>query len=342
MSFLEVVSFTSMNPLNEYIMKTRLNFLTLIFAAVSILFLASCGSEEEEPVVELDELEAKINVSSVSFITDLNSIDGRRIKAGQSISLTDGSTGDPDVWEWTFSDGTQSISDQNATVSWSDAIGQVTITLTVTRSADSATSTDEVVIQVGPVEMLDRAVFGFEDQDASFNAVDKWFTWTPNDGTVSASLETSEGANGTAKAIKLIASSSYGEFQLRPHENGPEFLVTLKSETSYSFSFYMKATETLTLSEVSILNVKNDDPKEGWNTPLWTGDATIEDPSVTTDWKKFSYVFTTPDYSTFADEGYTDGTADNAGPFFKHFASFSGNELSVWIDEISLKEQEAN
>jgi len=288
----------------------------------------------------LEELQADIDVSAINFTTDLSAIDGRRIRAGQSITLSDGSTGEPDSWEWTFSDGTQSITTQNATVTWPEAEGQVTITLTVTRSEDGATDTDELVMQVGPVEILNRAVYGFEDQDADFTATDKWFGWTPNDGTVSFGIESTEGANGTAQSMKLTASSDYGEFQVRPHENGPEYLVSLESNTTYVFSFYMKASEAFTLSEASMLNVKNDDPKEGWYTPLWTGDAAIEDPAVTTDWKQFTYEFTTADLSTFADEGYADGTADNAGPFFKHFASFSGSELNVWIDEISLKVKE--
>lgn len=316
------------------------NFLTLtallLTAFVPIIF-SSCD-KDDDPV--LDELVAKIDVSGINFITDLNSIDGRRIKAGQSITLSDGSKGEPDGWEWTFSDGTQTITGQDATVSWPEAVGQVTITLTVTRSEDGTSDTDELIIQVGPVEMMNRAVFGLEDQDADFDAIDKWFTWTPNNGTVSLALETSEGANQTAQSMKLTASASYGEFQLRPHENGPEFLVSLESNTTYVFSFYMKGSEAFTLSEVSILNVKNDEPVEGWYTPLWTGDATIEDPGVTTTWKRFTYEFTTADLSTFGDAGYADGTADNAGPFFKHFASFSGTELTVWIDEMSLKVKE--
>lgn len=288
----------------------------------------------------LDELQAEIDVSAINFTTDLSAIDGRRIKAGQSITLTDGSTGEPDGWEWTFSDGTPAITTQNATLTWPEAVGQVTITLTVTRSEDGASDTDELTLQVGPVEMLNRAVFGFEDQDADFAAIDKWFGWTPNDGTVSFGLESAEGANGTSQSMKLTAGSDYGEFQVRPHENGPEYLVSLESNTTYEFSFYMKGSEAFTLSEVSVLNVKNDDPVEGWYTPLWTGDMAIEDPSVTTDWKRFTYEFTTADLSTFTDEGYADGTADNAGPFFKHFASFSGSELTVWIDEMSLKVKE--
>ena len=310
----------------------------LVFAALGLMLFSSCEKETTEP--DLGDLVAEIDVSGINFISDLSAIDGRRIQAGQSITLADGSEGNPDNWEWTFSDGTQTITTQNATVSWSEAVGQVTITLTVTRSDDGATDTDELVLQVGPVEMLNRAVYSFEDQNADFVATDKWFGWTPNDGTISYQVETAEGANGTSQSMRLTASSDYGEFQLRPHENGPEYLVSLESNTTYVFSFYMKGSEAFTLSEVSVLNVKNDDPAEGWYTPLWTGDATITDPAVTTDWKQFSYEFTTADLSTFADEGYADGTADNTGPFFKHFASFSGNELTVWIDEISLKVKE--
>jgi len=310
-----------------------------ILTALVVVFMTSCG-DDEEPEAPLLDLEAKIDVSSIDFVTDQNSIDGRRIKAGQSITLLDDSEGGPDSWDWTFSDGTSSLTSEDAQVSWSDAIGEVLVTLTVTRSADGATDTDQVTIQVGPVEMLNRAVFGFEDQESDFNAVEKWFSWTPNDGSVGTVLETADGANGTSQSIKLTATPEYGEFQLRPHENGPEFLASLESQMSYVFSFYMKASEAFTLSEVSMLNVKNDDPVEGWYTPLWTGDATIEDPGVTTEWKKFSYEFTIADLSTFGDAGYSDGSADNAGPFFKHFASFTGNELTVWIDEMSLKEAE--
>lgn len=317
-------------------MKMSVKFATLLLTAFSLLILSNCGKDDPQP---LDALNAKIDVSGITFITDLTAIDGRRIKAGQSITLTDKSTGTPDKWEWKFSDGTPTKTTKDITASWPDAVGRVTITLTVTRTADGATDTDEVVIQVGPVEMLDRAVYGFEPR-ANLVAIDKWFLWTPNAGSVTKSLQTSDGANGTSNSIKLTVASNYGEFQLRPHENGPEFLVSLKSNKTYIFSFYMKASQAFTLSEVSILNVKNDDPREGWYTPLWTGDAAIEDPRVTTSWKKFTYEFTTANLSTFADAGYADGVANNTGPFFKHFASFAGTELSVWIDEMSLKEKD--
>lgn len=317
-------------------MKMSMKFVPLLLTVFSLLMLSNCEKDAPKP---LDTLEAKIDVSGITFVTDLNSIDGRRIKTGQSIKLADGSKGAPDKWEWKFSDGTQTKTTKDATASWSDAIGQVTITLTVTRTADGATDMDEVVIQVGTVEILDRAVFGFEPR-ANLVAIDKWYLWTPNDGTVKKSLQTADGANGTTNSIKVTAASNYGEFQLRPHENGKEFLASLKSNKTYIYSFYMKANQAFTLSETSVLNVKNDDPKEGWYTPLWTGDPAIEDPKVTTSWKKFTYEFTTADLSKFADTGYADGVANNAGPFFKHFASFTGTELVVWIDEISLKEKD--
>lgn len=321
-------------------MEIHTKIVALLITVLGVISFTSCGVNDTE--ADLDEIDAKIDVSSVDFITDMEAIDGRRIKANQSITLSDGSNGDPDSWEWSFSDDTESIAEENAELSWSEAVGEVTITLTVTRSSDGATDTDELVLQVGPVEKLNRAVYAFEDQDSDFDAIDKWFYWTPNDGSVSTSLETSEGADGSSQSIKLTATDGYEEFQLRPHENGPEYLVSLESNTSYVFSFYMKASESLTLSEVSILNVKNDDPKEGWYTPLWTGDSEIADPEVTTSWKQFTYEFTTADLSTFADEGYADGTADNTGPFFKHFGTISDGELSVWVDEMSLKEKEQN
>jgi PKD repeat protein len=321
-------------------MKINTKITALLVVVLGVISFTSCGVNDSE--ADLEELEAKIDVSSVNFISDLNSIDGRRVKAGQTITLKDGSTGNPDSWEWTFSEGKSATNEQDPTVSWADAVGQVTITLTVTRSSDGSTSTDELILQVGPVEMLNKAVYAFEDQDSDVDPIDKWFYWSPNDGTVSIALETSGGADGSSQAIKLTAVSGFEEFQLRPHENAPEYLVSLESNTSYVFSFYMKASEAITLSEASILNVKNDAPKEGWYTPLWTGDSEIADPQVTTSWKKFTYEFTTADLSTFADEGYADGTADHTGPFFKHFGTTSESELVVWVDEMSLKEKEEN
>jgi hypothetical protein len=317
--------------------------LTLFLASVFgiALFTVSCGGDDEnDPDIVLGDLKAKIDVSALSFISDANSIDGRRIKAGQSVSFADKSTGNPDSREWLFEGGPSSSTDSVATVSWAEQVGQVRVILKITRSSDEATDADTLDLQVGTLEMLNRLVFGLEDQDSEVDALSKWFSWTPNDGTIAVTLEAADGANGTTQSLKMIASSTYGEFQLRPHENGPEFLVSMESNTSYEYSFYMKGSEAFTLSEATFLNVKNDTPKEGWYTPFWSGDDAYDDIKVTTNWAKYSFEFTTADLATFNDEGYADGTADNAGPFFKHFASFSGTELAVWIDEISLKEKE--
>gem|GEM_PF-3337105 len=307
-------------------------------------FMVSCDDDEVDPTVDpvLATISAKIDVSAISFTADNQSIDGRRIKAGQVVSFADKGTGNPDSRQWTFEGGPDSSSDSVATVTWLESVGKVNVILTVNRSSDAATDADTLELQVGSIELLNRIIFGLEDQDAEFDAVSKWFSWTPNDGSIAVALESSEGANGTSQSLKLTASSSYGEFQLRPHENGPEFLVSLESNTSYVYSFYMKGSEAFTLSEATFLNVKNDDPKEGWYTPFWSGDEAYDDINIATEWTKYSFEFTTSDLITFADDGYADGTADNAGPFFKHFAGFSGSELSVWIDEISLKEKETN
>lgn len=323
-------------------MKTKLySVFAMMLLAASTLMMVGCNDgSEEDPEPELGEVEAKIDVSQITFVSDSESIDGRRIKAGQEVSFVDDSEGSPDSREWIFEGGPSSSTDSIANVTWTDPVGQVMIILNVTRSVDGASDSDTLEIQVGPVEMLSRVVYGLENQGSEIDPISKWFSWTPNDGTTEVSLETSEGANGTAHSLKMTAAADYGEFQLRPHENGPEFLVSLESEKAYVFSFYMKGSESFTLSEASFLNVKNDDPAEGWYTPFWSGDAAYDDIVVSTDWKKYTYEFTTADLTTFGDEGYADGTADNAGPFFKHFASFSGSELSVWIDEMSLKEKE--
>lgn len=327
-------------------MKTKIHLapvMFLIMMGMSVL-MTSCGDDGTDPEpdeVVLGELKARIDDAQINFITDTKAIDARRIKAGQSVTFADRSTGEPDAWEWTFEGGPTTVTNQSASVAWADAVGQVMVILKVSRSADDATDADTLMIQVGPVEMLNSTVFAFEEKAGStVDPLAKWFSWTPNDGTISTSLDATDGANGSARSIKLTATTGFGEFQLRPHENGAEFLVSLASETSYVFSFYIKASEALTLSEASVLNVKNDTPVEGWYTPFWSGDQAYDDITVTTSWTKHTYEFTTADLSTFGDEGYGDGTADNAGPFFKHFGSISGSELSVWFDEISLKEKE--
>lgn len=323
-------------------MKTKLYSALLLFLMVSGTFLiVGCsGDDDENPEPPLGDLEAEIDISAISFISDTKSIDGRRIKAGQEVTFADNSSGSPDSREWVFQGGPATSADETASVTWTDQVGQVMVILNVSRSSDGSTDADTLELQVGPVEMLNRVVFGMENQDSEIDPISKWFGWTPNDGTIAIALETSDGANGTSQSLKMTAASDYGEFQLRPHENGPEFLVSLESERAYVFSFYMKGSESLTLSEASFLNVKNDSPVEGWYTPFWSGDAAIADITVSTSWQKYSFEFTTADLTTFNDEGYADGTADNAGPFFKHFASFSGSELSVWVDEVSLKEKE--
>jgi len=323
-------------------MMRKLHSILFLVALMSApMLIISCDEDDPEmtnPILE--NLRARIDVSAITFTSDANSIDGRRIKANQSVSFADKSTGIPDSRQWIFEGGPINTSDSIATVTWLEQVGQIRVILKVTRSADEATDSDTLDLQVGTIELLNRTVFGLEDKESEIDALSKWFSWTPNEGKTSVAIEAADGANGTSQSLKMTAQSGFGEFQLRPHENGPEFLVSLKSNTSYVYSFYLKGSEAFTLSEATFLNVKNDDPKEGWYTPFWSGDEAYDDIQVNTDWKKYAYEFTTSDLSTFGDEGYADGTADNAGPFFKHFASFTGSELNVWIDEISLKEKD--
>lgn len=338
MSFLLVPSYLSIYKPNYKTMNTIKVLKGLLTLTIGALFLSNCGVSDTEE--QFDDLNARIDESAVAFLADMKAIDARRIKAGQTVILRDASSGEPDSWEWNFSDGSPTLTTQNIETSWNEQVGQIRVILKISRSSDGATDSDTLDLQVGPVEMLSRAVFGFEDQDANFAATDKWFSWTPNDGEVTTSLETTDGANGTSQSIRINATSSYGEFQLRPHESGPEFLVTLESNTSYVFSFYIKGSENFTLSEAAVLNVKNDPPVESWFTPFWSGEAGVPPIEVSTSWTKYSYEFSISDLTASSDEGYADGTADHTGPFFKHFGSISGSELDVWIDEISLKEKE--
>ena len=75
-------------------MKKDLRVLSLLLAFFGLLVLSSCDDGDETKKVA-GELKAKIDVSKVNFITDLRSIDGRRIKTGQAVTFSDGSEGSP-------------------------------------------------------------------------------------------------------------------------------------------------------------------------------------------------------------------------------------------------------
>ncbi len=92
----------------------------LLLALFSFCFLMGC--KDDEPDAPLANLEASIDVSSISFIDDMGAIDGRRIATGQSVTFSDGSTGEPDGWEWTFEGGPATSTEASPTVSWSEAV----------------------------------------------------------------------------------------------------------------------------------------------------------------------------------------------------------------------------
>jgi len=306
----------------------------LVIMSGLMLFAVSCD-DDSDSTPDPGELKARIDVSDINFIMDSRAIDGRRIKANQSVSFSDNSSGEPDSYEWIFEGGPASVTDPTANVAWTEEVGQVKVILRIVRSVDNETDADTLNIQVGPVEMLDRVVFGLEDEDSEVDAISKWYSWSPNLGENFHQLEVSDGANNTSQSIKIVLSSDYSEFQLRTNEFNFGNNATLKSNTDYVFSYYIKATNAFTLSESSLLN-KDGEPAQDWWTPTWNQSI-----DVGTNWQKKTFEFNTGDITAIGDS-YNGGTANNAGPFFKHFAELPGDNLTIWIDEVSLKEKEQN
>jgi hypothetical protein len=316
-------------------MKKNLKWPNLLIIIAGLMFLTVSCDDEGDPTPDPGTLQARIDVSDINFIIDLQAIDGRRIKANQTVVFSDNSTGEPDLFEWIFEGGPANVTEPTAEVTWTEEVGQVMVILQVSRSIDNESDADTLYIQVGPVEMLDRVVFGLEDADSEVDAISKWYSWSPNLGENIHQLEASDGANGTSQSLKVVLPSDYTEFQLRTNEYNFGNNATLQSFTDYVFSYYIKASDAFTLSESSLLN-KDGEPVQDWWTPTW--DQNIE---VGTTWQKKTFEFNTGDISAIGDS-YSDGTANNAGPFFKHFGSLPGDNLTIWIDEISLKEKEQN
>ncbi len=104
--------------------------------------LSSCSSEEDPvPAPDPDQVAADFTANSTS------------IEAGESVSFSDQSTGNPISWNWTFDGGNPSTStDQNPTVQYS-AAGAYNVSLTVNSSNanDTETKSGYIVVAAKPI-----------------------------------------------------------------------------------------------------------------------------------------------------------------------------------------------
>lgn len=313
----------------------------ILLVATATSLMMCDGGDGPEPA-----LKAIIDVSAISFIDDLNAVNGQRIKAGQAATFKDASEGGADQWLWEFEGGIGISTLQNPIVQWPTAVGQVKIKLTVTRSSDGKTATDEIELQVGPVNQFNKNIYSFEVDEAS----GKWDTWSsaaPDDGSWSGEsrakfeIDRTQGANGTSSSAKITRNyTKDGDktvfLQFSTWKNNAGANAVLKSNTTYIFSYYIKASTSTTIYSADLVNRGGVTGEEqDWQSfGAWQNNVL-----VATQWAKYEIEFTTSDLSQIVT--YENGTANNASPYFQvnPFDDAVGN-VTIWIDEVSLKEKE--
>lgn len=246
-------------------------------------------------------------------------------EVGLPVQFTDLSIGGPDQWSWVFPSGTPATStDPNPTVTWSSE-QEVTVSLTVTRSSDGISTTEERTLSVGPPNLFSRDIHGFE----SPSAPDAWQTWDgggpfpPNTIT-----RVSGGANGTAFTGRIEYNGA-GYWGMITRDTRPAN-TTIQQGHTYRLSFYIKAQTATTIPFVRFTNLipawwpddlANGDPPQDFYT------QGIYNITVTTEWQKFEAEFNVGDLP------YPEGL--NTFPDIELQGGVSPNVF--FIDEISLQ-----
>jgi hypothetical protein len=281
-------------------MKTKiLNlFFVISFACVS------CGGADA-PAVEM------------IFDPDVSS---NKTEVNQPIVFTDYSTGVTSRL-WTFPGGNPATStDENVSVSFATE-GPITCKVEVTFQ-DGYTETKDLVIQVGN-ELYGRGIFGFED---TTTATEAWKYWVSDaSDAIKFSIDKSQGANGTSSCAKIEVTKPGMEIQLYTKGNSKPYNAILKSNTNYTFSFWIKS-PTLTSLEAAEVSNQSDAQKNFKNYAWWS-----PVPKITDTWEQKFIEIKAQDIS----KDYSEGQANNAYTQFKFRPTTAG---TYYIDEVSLKE----
>jgi hypothetical protein len=281
-------------------MKTKITF---IFGVISLLLV---GCVADKPY------------SEVVFDADVSSSTAEK---SQPIVFTDYSEGVVSR-VWTFPFGVPATStDKEVIVSFSQE-GPITCSIVATYQ-QGFTESKDINIQIGN-EQYARGVFGFED---SVKALEAWKYWVSN-GTdaVKFSIDKSQGANGTSSCAKIEVLIPGVEIQLYTKGNAKPINAVLKSDTAYTFSFWIKS-ETLTSLEAAEVSNQSDAQKTFKNYAWWS-----PVPKITSNWEqKFIEIPAQDIAKTYPAEGQ----ALNAYTQFKFKPTSPG---TYYIDEVSLKE----
>ena len=248
-----------------------------------------------------------------------------RIKVGETVTFTDNSVGEPTSWVWEFEGGTPATStDQNPTITFNEN-KSVTIKLTITRSADGNSASEEKtgLVQVGPPELCLNGNF----ETGEGNVVD-FQTWN---GAPFPYIVEAGGANGTdfTSVVNFEGSWGWGQIISRDFPNNK---IALENGNDYTMSMYVKADAPIRLDVFRGVNHLPD-----WSPALPAGGApedyeefydnsgTSLPLDITTSWTKVTIQFTVPD----------DGkTRTN---FFPDIILGGANNSKVYLDEISVK-----
>ncbi len=302
-------------------MKKQFNFFSYLLLSLSLIIFA-CSKDKDEPDNPTDTTEP------VSFSASVNS---NATDVNGSLTFTDSSTG-VSSRQWTFPLGSPATSsDAEVSVTFAHG-GPVVATLDLTFN-DGTTETKNFPVQIGN-ELYSRLIFGFEDE-AKLGAInstsgDTWKTWNSSGNEdVTVSVDNTQGANNTPSSLKVVFNQTGNEAQIFTKENNNNPInAELESNTTYTFSFYIKSddVESITAGQLENLKVVDGEQIQGWK-----GFVYISPVYLTNEWVKISQVFETGDLS----ETYTEGRALNAFAQFKFIPETTG---TLYIDEISLVE----
>ncbi len=245
------------------------------------LEITNARGDESTQLIEITVVpEAVLLVPAADF-----SFDRSTIEAGESVTLTNRTTGEVDLLEWDFGDGESSVGD-SAKHTY-DTAGTYTVTLTASNAAGSSSTSTKITVLSG-VEPPTAAIAPIPTsvvegqfvtlKSASLNAPTR-LSWDLGDGTTGSgqSLKHAWDTPGTYR-IRLTAENSEGS-----DSTFTDVTVTRRIDPPVS-QFTQSATEVLVGETVTFTNLSLNDPtKLIWN---FGDDTTKRGETATKSWSK--------------------------------------------------------
>jgi hypothetical protein len=282
-------------------MKTK--FLT--FIGIFFLLIVGCNNDDD---IKLEEMIFDPDVSA------------NKTEVNVPITFTDYSTGVASRL-WTFPGGNPATSTEEEVDVTFAVAGPITCKVEVT-FMDGFTETKDMVIQVGN-ELYARGIFGFED---TTTATEAWKYWV-SDGSnaLTFTIDKTQGANGTSSCAKIEVTKPGVEIQLYTKGNSKPYNAILRSNTAYTFSFWIKSPTLTSLMAAEVSN-QSDAQKVFKNYAWWS-----PVPAITGSWEQKFIEIPAQDIAAT----YSEGQANNVYTQFKFMPPTAG---TYYIDEVSIKE----